>query len=250
MDPAPGLGLGAGARMFSESARFYDAIYSFKDYAAEAGWLRYLLTEHGHPDGRLLDVACGTGAHLVHLRDHYQVEGLDIDPGMLEVARAKLPGVAFRQGDMLDFSLGSRYEIVVSLFSSIGYMRTVERLNRAVANMARHLEPCGLLAIEPWFSPEQWKPGKVHALLVDEPDLKVARMNLSTPPVGNLSVLEFHYLVGDGSGVRHVTERHELGLFEDHEYRRAFEQAGLTPQFDAEGPSGRGLYFGLSGPAL
>ncbi len=87
--------------MFHESARFYDAIYSFKDYAAEAGWLRYLLTEHGHPDGTLLDVACGTGAHLLHLRDHYRVEGLDLDPGMLDVARAKLPGVPFHQGDML-----------------------------------------------------------------------------------------------------------------------------------------------------
>ena len=231
--------------MFSGSARYYDAIYSFKDYAAEAGWLRYLLTEHGHPDGRLLDVACGTGAHLVYLREHYQVEGLDVDPGMLEVARAKLPGVAFHEGDMLDFNLGRRFDVVASLFSSIGYMRTVERLNQAVASMARHLEPGGLLAIEPWFSPAQWMPGGLHALLVDEPDLKVARMSMSAPPVGNLSVLEFHYLVGDGSGVRHVTERHELGLFEDREYRRAFEQAGLVARFDAEGPSGRGLYYAV-----
>jgi len=231
--------------MFSESARYYDAIYSFKDYAAEGGWLRYLLTEHGHPDGRLLDVACGTGAHLVYLRENYQVEGLDVDPGMLEVARAKLPGVAFHEGDMLDFNLGRRFDVVASLFSSIGYMRTVERLDQAVASMARHLEPGGLLAIEPWFSPAQWMPGGLHALLVDEPDLKVARMSLSAPPVGNLSVLEFHYLVGDGSGVRHVTERHELGLFEDREYRRAFEQAGLVGRFDAEGPSGRGLYYAV-----
>ena len=235
--------------MFSESARFYDAIYSFKDYAAEAGWLRYLLTEHGHPDGRLLDVACGTGEHLLHLRAHYQVEGLDLDPGILDVARAKLAGTPFYQGDMLDFDLGRRFDVVICLFSAIGYMQTADRLAQAVTNMARHLLPGGMLAIEPWLSPEQWKPGRLHALLVDEPDLKIARMNRSEVALNGLSVLEFHYLVGDASGVRHVTERHELRLFEDDEYRRAFEQAGLTPQRDEEGPSGRGLYFAVGDAA-
>jgi len=234
--------------VYPESAPFYDAIYSFKDYAAEAGWLRYLLTEHGHPDGTLLDVACGTGSHLFHLRDHYQVEGLDLDRGMLDAARRKLPDVRFHEGDMRDFDLGRRFDVVVCLFSAIGYMLKTEDLDRAVANMARHLESGGLLAIEPWLSPGQWNPGKLHALLVDEADLKVARMNISQAPVNGLSVLEFHYLVGDASGVRHVSERHELRLFEDDDYRKAFEQAGLSPRFDAEGPSGRGLHFGIRRP--
>lgn len=232
--------------MFDESAAFYDAIYAFKDYAAEAGWLRSLLTEHGHPDGEMLDVACGTGAHLLHLRRHYQVEGLDLDAGMLAAARARLPDVPLHRADMLDFELGRTFDAVVCLFSSIGYMRTVGRMQQAVATMARHVRaPGGVLAIEPWFTPAQWRPGVLHALLVDEPELKVARLSRSEPAVGGLSVLEFHYLIGDASGVRHVTERHELGLFEAQDYRRAFESAGLRPQFDADGPSGRGLYFAV-----
>ena len=84
------------------------------------------------------------------------------------------------------------------------------------------------------------------ALLVEQADLKVVRMNISQAPVNGLSVLEFHYLIGDASGVRHVSERHELGLFEPQDYRRAFEQAGLKPQFEEDGPSGRGLYFAVS----
>lgn len=234
--------------MFEESAAFYDAIYAFKDYAAEAAWTAGLLGRlQRSPGGELLDVACGTGEHLRYLQREYRVEGLDLDAGMLEVARAKLPDVPLHQADMLDFDLGRRFDAVVCLFSSIGYMRTVARMQQAVATMARHLRaPGGVLAIEPWFSPAQWKPGMLHAMLVEEPELKVARMSLSEPAADGLSVLEFHYLIGDASGVRHVTERHELGLFEPQEYRRAFENAGLKPQFDADGPSGRGLYFAVS----
>jgi hypothetical protein len=126
-------------------------------------------------------------------------------------------------------------------------MRTVERMQQAVAAMARHLRaPGGVLAIEPWFSPAQWKPGMLHALLVDEPELKVARMSLSEPAAGGISALDFHYLIGDASGVRHVRERHELGLFEPQDYLRALENAGLKPQFEPQGPSGRGLYFAVS----
>ena len=236
--------------MFSESARYYDAIYSFKDYAAESAWMAGLLERHQRSPGRdLLDVACGTGEHLVHLRQRYRVEGLDLDAAMLEAAGAKLPGTPFHLGDMLDFDLGRSFDVVVCLFSAIGYVRSVDRLSQAVATMARHVRLGGVLAIEPWFSPAQWQPGGVHALLVDQPDLKVARMNRSEPAVNRLSVLEFHYLIGDSAGVRYVTERHELGLFEEAEYRAAFEQAGLTPEADPEGPSGRGLYFAVRGDA-
>jgi ubiquinone/menaquinone biosynthesis C-methylase UbiE len=67
--------------MYTQSARWYDAIYSFKDYAVEAEKLRALTEERlGRGGGRLLDVACGTGEHLRHLRRHYEVEGRSASP--------------------------------------------------------------------------------------------------------------------------------------------------------------------------
>jgi len=57
--------------MFSETAELYDAIYSFKDYAAEAERVRELVVRAGGPGGgALLDVACGTGGHVGGLRAH------------------------------------------------------------------------------------------------------------------------------------------------------------------------------------
>jgi SAM-dependent methyltransferase len=229
--------------MFSRSAKLYDAIYSAKDYSAETERLHTLIQERRPGASSLLDVACGTGMHLQLLRAHYEVQGLELDPAMLEVARARLPGVPVHQGDMVDADLGRTFDVVTCLFSSIGYVPTVEGLRRAVSNLARHASAGGMVVVEPWFSPETYHQGGVHALFVDEPHLKLARMNVSAIE-GRTSVLEFEYLVGTPDGIERFTERHELGLFTDEEHREAFRAAGLEVEHDPVGLTDRGLYVG------
>jgi SAM-dependent methyltransferase len=228
--------------VFSRSARLYDAVYaSIRDYPREAAELDRLIQEHRPGARTLLDVACGTGAHLEHLTG-YEVEGLDLEPEMLGVARERLPNVPLHEGDMADFDLGKRFDAVVCMFSSIGYVRTEERLRSAVASMARHLEPGGVLVVEPWLSPEVWVDRHVGAVFVDEPELKIARMNVGQRE-GDVSIFEFEYLVGTPNGLERFNERHELGLFTVEQYLEAFRAAGLEADHDPEGPMGRGLYI-------
>ena len=229
--------------VFRRSARLYDAVYaSIRDYPREAAELDRLIQERRPGARTLLDLACGTGAHLEHLTG-YEVEGLDLDPEMLGVARERLPNVPLHEGDMADFDLGKRFDAVVCMFSSIGYVRTAERLRSAVASMARHLEPGGVLVVEPWLSPEVWVDRHVGAVFVDQPELKIARMNVGERE-GNLSIFEFEYLVGTPNGLERFNERHELGLFTVEQYLEAFRAAGLEVDHDPEGPMGRGLYIG------
>ena len=147
--------------MFTKSARFYDAVYSFKDYAAEAAKVDALIKERNPRARTLLDVACGTGMHLEHLRGRYDAEGLDLDPELLAIARERLPGIRLHEADMIEFDLARLFDAVTCLFSSIGYARTVKNLNRAVAAMALHLEPGGVPArvgvapVGPERAPEQ-----------------------------------------------------------------------------------------------
>ena len=218
-------------------ARVYDAVYRWKEYDAEAARLREILA--GRVGGTLLDVACGTGNHLVRLRDAFRVEGLEKDPEMAALARAK--GLTVHEGDMEAFDLGRRFDVVTCLFSSIGYVETPERLGRAVAAMARHVAGDGLLLVEPWFAPEQWREGYVHADFVDDEGLKIARMSVSRLD-GAVSVLDLHHMVATPAGVETFTTHHRMGLFADWEYRDAFAAAGLAVERDDEGLMGRGLY--------
>jgi SAM-dependent methyltransferase len=229
--------------VFSRSAGIYDAVYSFKDYADEAARLRTLIEERTPGAATLLDVACGTGRHLDQFRAWYDVTGVDLDPALLAIARERLGDVPLELADMTSFDLGSRFDVVTCLFSSIGYVGTVERLHKAIAMMAAHLEPGGTLIVEPWLDPDAWVADRPHLLTVDEPELKIARMTISGRE-GRLAIMTFEYLVGTSAGIEAYSERHEAALFTDDEYQAAFVAAGLTVEHDAEGLIGRGLYLG------
>ena len=234
--------------MFSKSANYYDEIYAAmgKDYSAEAEKARGFIRAHKKSDGnRLLDVACGTGIHANALSRFYHVEGLDLDAKMLSVARRKYPAIRFHHGDMTDFDLKSQFDAITCLFSSIGYVKTKSHLRKAINNMTRHLAVGGVLLIEPWFTPEQWNVGRVFVTSVDQPDLKIVRMSRGARR-GNLSILEFQYLIGTPKGIERQEEIHEMGLFTHAEYLNVFQIAGLEVVHDAEGLDGRGLYIGIA----
>src|SRR5207248_128933 len=85
--------------------------------------------------------------------------------------------------------------------------------------------PGGILVVEPWLAPADWLDRHVGAVFVDEPELKIARMNIAQRE-GNVSIVEFEYLVGTPDGIERFSERHELGLFTVEQYLEAFRAAG------------------------
>ena len=147
--------------MFRQSAYVYDLIYEAmgKDYAAEAAVVDALVRERNPGSRTLLDVACGTGGHLRHLRDAYDVMGVDLDPSMLGEARRHLPDAPLVEADMRSFDLGVRFDAVICLFSSIGYMASTAELEAAIEAMARHLHDGGVLIVDGWVRPDAWRGG-------------------------------------------------------------------------------------------
>jgi len=232
---------------FEKSAEYYDVIYDAvgKDYAKEASRIHRLIRAHNRSKGKLLlDVACGTGRHIQHLRKYYSCEGLDLQPKLLAHARKRNPNILFHRGNMLTFNLHKQFNAITCLFSAIGYMRRIRELDRAIRNMAYHLKPGGVLVVEPWLTPEQIIPGGVGAVFVNQPKLKLARMNI-VDVKGRLSIIEFHYLLGRPEGVEHFTELDEFRLFTHDEYLAAFRSADLNVKYDRKGLIGRGLYIGV-----
>jgi SAM-dependent methyltransferase len=232
--------------MAPELIAWYDEIHYSKLYEYEAGRVMNLAARHGRSRGRrLLDVACGTGCHIEFLRRYFSVEGIDILEDMLEIARSRNPSVSFHRMDMTNFALGRKFDVVTCLFSSIGYVRTLEKMSQTVHCMAGHLSSGGILLIEPWFTPDAWKAGTVQSDFINRPEVKIARFT-NCSQNGCVSVLDVQYLIGTPGRTYHFTEQEELGLFRKEEIWMVLEQAGLKVDFDEEGIgfSGFGVFIG------
>lgn len=226
------------------TGEIYDVIYGSKDYESEAAKIAEIIKSHSKSGGNdVLEAACGTGNYMQFLAKTFHVDGFDLSPEQVAAAKKKLPDIRILQADMIDFDMGRQYDAILCLFSSIGYLKTKENLDKAIQNMAKHTKPGGVVIIEPWLKADAFKEGHVSLESNLQNGLAVARMGLSSKN-GNISVLNMHHMVSDGHRVDHFLEVHELAMYSDEEFTDAFTKAGLEIEIDHEGLTGRGLLIG------
>ena len=230
--------------MFSKTAQYYDLIYSqFKDYAAEAANIADLVA-NTHPSARkILDVACGSGEHARLLSDvhGFEVDALDADPAFVAIAASKLGRGRVYEGDMRTFQLPYRYDVVLCLFSSIGYVQSLEAVGETLGRFKDVLAEGGVILIEPWFEPDTFFPGRFSVDVARTEEIAISRVSHSAVE-GRLSRLQFEYLIGTSKGIEHLSEEHVLGLFTRAEMLRCFDEASLRVAYDPIGLFNRGMY--------
>ena len=236
--------------LYRQSVEAYELLHAArgKDYGREAAAVAERIRRR-RPEARtVLDVACGSGLHLAAFQDQgFEVEGVDLSDGMLAAARARLPGVALHQGDMRTFRLGRRFDAVVCLFSSIGYMTTLDDLAAAIATMGEHLLPGGVLVVEPWFEPGAWHDGSVFSEAAKAGDFAVARVSRSWRE-GDESLIEMLYSVARPDRAWSFTELHRMGLFTTEQQLEVYRAAGLIVEHEPRpGLTDRGLFVAVTG---
>jgi SAM-dependent methyltransferase len=105
------------------------------------------------PPRRILDLPCGQGRHAIELaRRGYAVTGVDLSTYMLGVARerADASGVEVRwlAGDMREALPGETFDLVLNLFTSLGYFDDEADDRRVVRAAASMLGAGGQLLLE------------------------------------------------------------------------------------------------------
>jgi len=146
-------------------------------------------------------------------------------------------------------SLGKIFDVIICMFSSIGYVKTHLNLEKTIRNFAKHMKKGGLALIEPWHTKLAYILGSPHMETHNGNNIKIAR--LSVPRArGNLSVIDMHCLIAESDeDVNYFSDRHELGLFEVDETLRIMKKAGLQSKFLKRGlVRERGMFVGVKQP--
>ena len=149
-----------------------------------------------------------------YLKNTFSILATDANANMLAIARKNFPDIHFKQINMIDFCLNKTFDVIICLFSSIGYIKTYANLDKTIKSFSKHLKKGGIVIIEPWFTKNVYITGLPSMTTYDGEDIKISRLCVCKKR-GILSVMDMHYLIAkQNKQVTHFVERHEIAMFE------------------------------------
>ena len=129
---------------YQEMAKYYVLFYKKKNYDKESTFLENLINKRK----TILDVGCGTGLHMHYLEEkNYQVEGLDLNEGMLEVAKTRVIGSLY-QVYLFVLHSKKKYDAIISMFAVFNHLNNEQELEKAILHWYEYLNTNGVLIID------------------------------------------------------------------------------------------------------
>jgi SAM-dependent methyltransferase len=225
---------------FGTYGRYYDLLYTSKDYPAEARYIQNLINRYT-PDARsILDLGCGTGLHAEQFAElGYRVLGVDSSESMLEKANERVQQAApkfasrlsFSVGDIRNFLAGCQFDVVTALFHVVSYQVENEDLAQTFATAAKHLVSGGIFLFDFWYGPAVLSElPTVRIKRLEDADTRIIRIAEPTMNFNkNLAEVNYEVLVTDlASGrVETIHEQHRMRYLFAPELSHGLQTAGL-----------------------
>lgn len=132
--------------MYKNFSKVYDKFMEYSDYGAWEKQIEELIAIEKPEGNRLLELGCGTGELLLRMAKNYRCDGLDLSPEMLTIAQKKLKhrDVKLFLGDMVEFSTGEKYDIILAMFDTVNHLVSIEELEEHFKSVKASLNNEGI----------------------------------------------------------------------------------------------------------
>jgi SAM-dependent methyltransferase len=151
-------------RLYS-APRYYEIAFDM-NRRQEVDFLVHCFRRYARrPVSRVLDIACGTGPHLIRLaRRGYRMTGLDLSSENIaylgERASSSGLSVELRIGDMTRFTLPTPVDAAICMQDSQGHLLTNEEILRHFRMVAQALRPGGLYIFDRYMASSWTNPAR------------------------------------------------------------------------------------------
>ncbi|MBI4328296.1 MAG: class I SAM-dependent methyltransferase [Chloroflexi bacterium] len=216
--------------LYDKLWRLYDALVQREEYEPEAAFIIDTVRRHKTaPGNKLLDVGCGFGNLHLYLKSAFRITGVDASPTMLRVARKRNPDVTYRRGDVQSLRLRERYDVVTAL-DMLEYCLDYPSLERALANLARHLRPGGVLIFWMDVVKENFRQDRADVLAPpgEAPGFALFEYSYDPDPTDTVFQFVMLWVLREGRGLRVEVDDHTMGLFELKRVQDILARLGLA----------------------
>ena len=163
-------------KSYDDFAKYYDIIYQQKDYEKEVEFIKAITQEKNISHDSILDVGCGTGTHLLLLKNEFKIlYGVDISEKILDIAEKKIPEATFSKGKMEQFKLNIKFDVITCLYSVFNYNLSMKSAIKTLKNFYLHLKPFGIVIISLYNERKTEKQFSMH--IGKDYETKVAKLN-------------------------------------------------------------------------
>jgi SAM-dependent methyltransferase len=217
-------------RLYSDLAWLWPVISPAEDYIPEVEqFVRRIQQHSGRPVHTLLDLGCGGGHNDRWFKLHYQVAGVDLSPGMLDLARQLNPECTYLAGDMRTLRIGQTFDAVV-IADSISYMLSEADLRQAFMTAFEHLNPGGVFLTYAEENREQFVQNATSTTTHAHGNLEVTLIeNLYDPNPSDTTIeVTYVYLIRQAGELRVELDRHTLGLFSLRTWEILLRETGFN----------------------
>jgi ubiquinone/menaquinone biosynthesis C-methylase UbiE len=126
----------------------YDILYR-NHYKRHVSVFDRLIRQHKLSDNKLLDMCCGTGAHLnIYKQLGYDVTGVDLSEAMVDKAKKNVESATIVQGDMRLFLPEKKYDAITCHSFSILHNINIDDMTATFINFFNILQKNGVLVFD------------------------------------------------------------------------------------------------------
>jgi len=220
--------------LYKDLAWCYGFITVGEGHKKEANFVKNIVKKYKKSKGNeLLNVGCGHGWHGKFLKEDFKITGIDFSRTMLKLAKKRNPEISYKQGDMRNFDLNKKFDVVMS-FDAMEHNLNYKDLKRTIECLSKHLTEDGVLIFHLDKLKENFKQYGVVADLEEYSKnnihIKFFQMDYDKDPNDTVFESCLVFLIAQkGKDLEVKVDKEKMGLFELFRIKKILSEFGLKP---------------------